>query len=95
MPEHKHKLAVNTFGDLSDGCKTTGSILRSSRYAVPEGDLGVIKVNKQGSAVFDFLVSGLDLSGEDSIIGRSLVLMSHKSYKSGIRLACGVIGLAK
>ena len=80
---------------MSDGCRTTGSILRSTRYAVPEGDLGVIKANKEGTAVFDFLVSGLDLSGEDSIIGRSLVLMSHQGYKSAIRLACGVIGLAK
>ena len=95
MPEHQHKLAINTYGDLSDGCRSTGSILRSSRYAVPEGDLGFVKVNKKGTAVFDFLVSGLDLSGEDSIIGRSLVLMSQQSYKSGTRLACGVIGLAK
>ena len=78
---------------MSDGCKSVGGVFKSTSYGVPKGDLGTIKTNKNGTAVFDFYVSGLEMSGENSIIGRSLVLMSQNSISYGQSLACGVIGL--
>ena len=81
------------FGDMSDGCGSVGGVLKTSLYGQPIGDIGTIKANKNGIATFDFSVSGLEMMGDDSIIGRSLVLMSQNSILYGKRLACGVIGI--
>ena len=50
----EHRLTINTFGDMSDGCSSAGKVFRSTHYGAPEGDLGTIKANKNGTAVFDF-----------------------------------------
>ena len=39
---------------MSDGCSSAGKVFRSTHYGAPEGDLGTIKANKNGTAVFDF-----------------------------------------
>lgn len=71
-----------------------GSIYRKRKwsYGVPEGHLGVVRADAYGSVDFDFSVAGLELMGEDSIIGRSLVLMTQNSLY-GRTESCGVIGL--
>ena len=78
---------------MSDGCRSVGGVLKTNVYGQPNGDIGTIKANKNGIASFDFSVSGLEMMGDDSIIGRSLVLMSQNSILYGKRLACGVIGI--
>ena len=61
---------------MSDGCRSNGSVLKTNVHGKPKGDLGTIKADKNGIAIFDFSVSGLEMTGDDSIIGRSIVLMS-------------------
>ena len=78
---------------MSDGCRSVGGVLKTNVYGQPNGDIGTIKANKNGIASFNFSVSGLEMMGDDSIIGRSLVLMSQNSILYGKRLACGVIGI--
>ena len=68
---------------MRDGCSSAGKVFRTAVHGAPEGDLGTIKANKNGTAVFDFQVSGLEMTGENSIIGRSLVLMSQNSIAYG------------
>lgn len=78
---------------MSDGCRSVGGVLKTNVYGQPNGDVGTIKADNNGIASFDFYVSGLEMMGDDSIIGRSLVLMSQNSILYGKRLACGVIGI--
>ena len=59
---------------------------------MPEGHLGTFRADAYGSVDFDFSVAELELMGEDSIIGRSLVLMTQNSLY-GRTQSCGVIGL--
>ena len=65
------------------------------------GDLGNIKADENGDAVIEIQDKLLALSGEHSIIGRSLIvhakaddLKSQPSGDAGGRVACGVIGVA-
>jgi Cu-Zn family superoxide dismutase len=71
------------------------------------GDLGNLKTNEEGFAYAAFTDHMVTLNGENSIIGRSVVVHekeddlgrggndeSLKTGNSGKRLACGVIGLA-
>ena len=39
---------------MRDGCSSTGKVFRTAVSGAPEGDLGTIKANKNGTAVFDF-----------------------------------------
>jgi len=55
------------------------------------GDLPKVEVDKNGMATYEPVVKPLALSGEYSIIGRSMVIHSLNGDKAG----CGVIGIAK
>ena len=39
---------------MRDGCSSAGKLFRTAVHGAPEGDLGTIKANKNGTAVFDF-----------------------------------------
>lgn len=72
------------------------------------GDLGNIKTNESGSGYFAFSDRLVTLFGDNSIIGRSVVVHakqddlgrggdeeSKKTGNAGARVACGVIGRSK
>ncbi|XP_020798597.1 superoxide dismutase [Cu-Zn], chloroplastic [Drosophila serrata] len=69
LPPGKHALHIHTFGDLSDGCKSTGG-------QFPNNFLGNVDTKDDGSisAVFQSLY--LQLFGFNGIIGRSIVIHS-------------------
>ena len=50
----EHRLTINTFGDMRDGCSSAGKVFRSTANGAPEGDLGTVKANQNGTAVFNF-----------------------------------------
>ena len=75
-----------------------GGLHSNRRHA---GDLGNLTADAQGMATVDMVVPLIQLDGPDSVIGRSVIvhadpddLTSQPTGKSGLRLACGVIGWA-
>jgi len=107
----KHGMHVHQFGDCSSpGATSAGPHFdpHTKMHGGPSdtarhvGDLGNITASITGIATFEFVDSHLSLSGENSIIGRSMVvhageddLASQPSGNSGGRIACGVIGIAE
>ena len=114
-----HAIHIHEYGDTRDGCKslglhynphntTHGSILypEKKRHA---GDLiNNFSTNKNGMFRYKYSDKLVTLFGEDSILGRSIVI--HKgiddlgrgknkdsliSGNAGDRIACGIIGLMK
>jgi superoxide dismutase, Cu-Zn family len=72
------------------------------------GDLGNVVADESGKATFSFVDSQLQLSGPNSIIGRSVVVHadeddlglggfedSKTTGHAGARLACGVVGVTQ
>jgi len=114
-PNSMHGFHVHEFGNLLEGCKTAGAHYNpfGKTHGGPNdsirhvGDLGNIQSNDNGEATVeldDFLIT---LSGDRSIIGRSLVVHrdqddlgkgtspdSLTTGNSGPRISCGVIGRA-
>ncbi|KAE9554361.1 hypothetical protein FO519_002420 [Halicephalobus sp. NKZ332] len=109
----KHGFHVHQYADLSNNCLNTGghfnphnkdhgAPMDSDRHV---GDLG--NIDATGSAtIFEITDSVIALSGENSIIGRGLVLHvgeddlgkgnfpdSKTTGHAGARFACGVIGI--
>ena len=67
-----------------------------------EGDLGNIQAGADGTASVDYTDSRLDFAGDDSILGRGVIVhekaddfKTQPTGNAGGRLACGVIGAAK
>ncbi|TMS35286.1 hypothetical protein L596_002721 [Steinernema carpocapsae] len=113
-----HGFHVHQYGDSTNGCisagphfnpfgKTHGGPKDETRHV---GDLGNVEANAGGIAKFEIVDSLIQLSGEHSVIGRSLVVHagqddlgrgegdkkeeSLKTGNAGARSACGVIALA-
>jgi len=72
------------------------------------GDLGNISADYQGTGYLCIKTPKITLFGENSVVGRSVVVHSNeddegrgnndessKTGNSGARVACGVIGLAQ
>lgn len=62
------------------------------------GDLGNIEVGANGSARMELAVTGLSLSGPNSLIGKAIILHANEddcktqpTGNAGDRLACGVV----
>ncbi|KAL3186113.1 hypothetical protein MRX96_028237 [Rhipicephalus microplus] len=110
-----HGFHVHEYGDLTDGCTSAGSHYNpfGKNHGAPYdqnrhiGDLGNIEADDSGSAVFGLTDGQLQLNGELSIIGRSIVVHQDKddlgrgnfsdsltTGHSGSRIACCVIGIA-
>lgn len=109
-----HGFHIHEWGDLTNGCtsagahynpfsKDHGGLDSKIRHV---GDLGNIN-SINGEAKFDFIVPDLDVVGQYSIIGRSLIIhqdqddlgltsnpLSKTTGNSGARVACTVIGIA-
>jgi Cu-Zn family superoxide dismutase len=107
----KHGFHIHEYGDCSalDGIsagghfnpwnKPHGAPASTERHA---GDLGNLTADESGKAHLDWIDTMLELGGENSIIGRAMVvhadeddLQTQPTGNAGARVACGVIGLAK
>uniref|UniRef100_W0FUJ3 Superoxide dismutase [Cu-Zn] n=1 Tax=Euplotes focardii TaxID=36767 RepID=W0FUJ3_EUPFO len=115
LPAGLHGFHVHKFGNLIEGCKTAGphfnphgkehgGPLSEERHV---GDMGNVDAGEDGVAKLDYEDAQIELIGEHSIIGRSVVCHAgtddhgeggHDDSKTtghaGARLACGTIGLS-
>ncbi|MEI6455610.1 MAG: superoxide dismutase family protein [bacterium] len=111
LSKGKHGFHIHDFGDCSspDGSsagghfnpegKSHGAPMEMTRHI---GDLGNLDADESGVAHLEYLDKMLQLEGDHSIIGRSVIvhaseddLKSQPTGNSGPRIACGVIGIAK
>jgi len=112
----KHGFHIHQFGDYTNGCMSAGAHFNPAgkTHGGPEdenrhaGDLGNILAGEDGVAKVDMKDCQVPLIGENSIIGRSVVVHekeddvgkggndeSLKTGNAGPRLACGVVGVCK
>ena len=108
----EHGFHIHEFGDLSKGCESAGAHYNPDGVDHGDleqghvGDLGNITADDSGTANIKIVAERIDLVGERSIIGRSIVVHkdvddlgkggdeeSLKTGNAGDRLACGVIVL--
>ena len=87
--------ASSAGGHFNPGGSAHGGPGSAAHHA---GDLGNLEADASGTAVYKAEVSALTLSGERSIIGRSVIvhekaddLTTQPSGNSGARIACGLI----
>jgi len=111
LTKGKHGIHIHECGDCSaaDGSsagghfnpmgKTHGGPMDMNSH---EGDLGNLIANDSGKAQLDFTDKMLSLKGDNSIIGRSVIIhkgeddfKTQPTGNSGARVACGVIGISK
>ncbi len=106
-----HGIHIHQFGDLSDvtGASAGGHFNpKKDRHGGPKeehyhsGDLGNIEANPSGNAHLDVVFTTFRLSGDESIIGRSVVvhqdpddLKTQPAGNSGKRIGVGVIGVSR
>ena len=107
-----HGIHIHTFGNCSSPASAGGhfSPFRVVQGTAPHGapntlashigDLGNVVADASGRAHSDFVANRILLQGEDSIIGRSVMvderaddLRTQPSGNSGPPVACGVIGI--
>jgi Cu-Zn family superoxide dismutase len=107
----KHGFHIHEAGDCTDPAGKSagghfnpdgsphGGRLDANRHI---GDLGNIEAGADGRAEFTIIDTVLTLHGDNSIIGRALIvhggeddLVSQPSGDAGPRVACGVVGHAK
>ena len=95
----EHGFHVHTSGDLRGGCSSTEGHYIGNRVHVMGtpmlGDLPNAVADEAGVAHYDEYMADLNLSGGESIIGRSLVIHAGADKKTGAaRIACCTIGIA-
>jgi len=107
----KHGFHIHEFGDCSspDGNsagghfnpegKSHGAPMDMERHM---GDMGNVEADENGKAHLEYLDRTINLEGDHSIIGHSVILhkneddlKSQPTGNAGPRVACGVIGIAK
>jgi Cu-Zn family superoxide dismutase len=107
----KHGFHIHEFGDCSapDATSAGGHFNPTNNPHAGhdvekrhEGDLGNIEADSSGKAHLELTDKLMKMSGEKSIIGRSVIahekeddLKTQPTGNSGGRVACGVIGVAK
>jgi superoxide dismutase, Cu-Zn family len=107
----KHGFHIHEFGDCTapDATSAGGHFNpMHKQHGGPDaaehhvGDLGNLDADSSGKAHLELKDPALMLSGENSILGRSVIvhakeddLKSQPVGNAGGRLACGVIGMAK
>lgn len=91
--------ATSAEGHFNPHDKKHGGRLDEERHA---GDLGNITADSNGYAKTEFVDSLITFHGENSIIGRAVVihagkddLESQPTGNAGARVACGVIGISQ
>ncbi len=106
----KHGFHIHEFGDCSAAdAASAGSHFNPMKkpHGAPDaaehhaGDLGNLEADSSGKAHLELKDSMLKLSGENSIVGRAVIVhekvddWSQPTGNAGGRQACGVIGVAK
>ncbi len=107
LPPGRHGFHVHEFGDCSapDAESAGGHFNPTNQpHGAPadiqrhDGDLGNIDAGPDGTAHFEWVDPVMELTGENSIVGRSVIvhaapddLTSQPSGNAGARLACGTI----
>lgn len=110
----EHGFHIHEFGDLSKGCESAGGHYNPDDVDHGDlekghvGDLGNITADENGVAKGKIVAKRVDLLGERSVVGRSIVVHSDKddlgkggdaeslkTGNAGDRLACGVIVLSE
>jgi Cu-Zn family superoxide dismutase len=110
LPPGKHGFHVHEFGDctMADGtCAGAHFNPTGAPHGGPDdtqrhaGDFGNIEADQSGKATYRRVDYLIELSGRNSIIGRSVIvhadpddLKSQPSGNAGARIGCGVIGIA-
>ncbi|EDV98595.1 GH22309 [Drosophila grimshawi] len=69
LPPGKHALHIHTYGDVTEGCRSTGG-------QFPNNFLGNLEVKDDGSISAVFMSIYLQLFGFNGIVGRSVVIHS-------------------
>ena len=107
----KHGFHVHDYGDCSaDDASSAGGHFNPSSmpHSMPTsekrhaGDMGNLEADKYGKAHLDYVDMAMMLTGEQTIVGRAVIvhekeddLKTQPTGAAGARLACGVIGVAK
>ncbi|CAI5445478.1 unnamed protein product [Caenorhabditis angaria] len=113
LPTGKHGFHIHEKGDIGNGCLSAGPHYNPHKlsHGAPDdsnrhiGDLGNIESPASGSTAISVSDSLASLSGQYSIIGRTVVIheksddlgrgtsdLSKSTGNAGSRLACGIIG---
>lgn len=102
----KHGFHIHEYGVCEDDGKTAGAHFNPGKteHASPEssvrhvGDLGNLIADDEGHAHYQRIDKVISLEGENSIIGRSLIIhadpddfKTQPAGASGTRICCGVI----
>lgn len=108
-----HGFHIHQGGDLREGCKSLGGHYNpfNKTHGGPKskirhvGDLGNIKIGKNGKGYYKIKDKQIKLYGKYSIIGRSVVVHSKEddlglggdeesliTGNAGSRVGCGIIG---
>lgn len=103
----KHGFHIHEHGDCSsaDGSSAGGHFNPTNKkHGGPDsgerhlGDLGNLEANESGFAHYDKVIKELSLNGDNSIVGKSIVvhadeddLKTDPAGNSGKRIACGLI----
>eukprot|EP01080_Neovahlkampfia_damariscottae_P011210 gene11210-4032_t len=82
LKEGKHGFHIHQFGDLTNGCTSSGGHFNpfGNTHGAPTdkvrhvGDFGNISANKDGVAAFKFEDSVATLFGEHTVVGRTIVV---------------------
>jgi len=106
----KHGFHIHEFGDCSAAdASSAGSHFNPGKkpHGAPDatehhaGDMGNLEADSNGKAHLELKSNMLKFSGENSILGRAIIVhekvddWSQPTGNAGGRLACGVIGVAK
>lgn len=107
----KHGFHIHEYGDCSsdDGSSAGGHFNPTGMpHGMPSGDkrhvgdLGNIVADSTGTAHLDYVDNQISFSGQNSIIGRGVIvhekeddLKTQPTGNAGARLACGVVGITK
>ena len=116
-PNSLHGFHIHEAGDLSDKCTSMCAHFNpyGKKHGCPGmnerhvGDLGNLKTNSKGQAIYTFYDDAIKLRGcKSNIIGRGLIIHadeddcgkggdadSLKTGNAGKRIACAVIGYSK
>ncbi|VDN21888.1 unnamed protein product [Cylicostephanus goldi] len=114
----KHGFHIHQYGDATNGCTSAGPHFNpfGTTHGGPDdkvrhvGDLGNLVAGDDGTVKFEHTDHLIKIHGENSVVGRSLVLHagvddlgkgegpekeeSMKTGNAGARIACGVIAHA-